>query len=103
MEPYKRDLPEIVAEILIEQHAMREEMRGMREDMRGMREDMRENSARVENQMRESSARMENLFTVMTNAVLDAMSRQNDRQQSTSSEVDDLRRRVESLENKVGR
>ena len=61
MEPYKRDLPEIVAEILIEQHAIREEMSGMRSDAR------------------ESAARMKNLFSVMTNAVLDAMSRQNER------------------------
>ena len=38
MEPYKRDLPEIVAEILIEQHAMRTEMR---EGISGLREDAR--------------------------------------------------------------
>lgn len=99
MEPYKRDLPEIVAEILIEQHAMREEMIGMREEMSGMRGDARE-----------SAARMENLFSVMTNAVLDAMKRQNERQNNTderqnntTDELADLRQRVEFLERKMGR
>ena len=43
----KRDLPEVVAEILIEQHAMREDIAGMREDISSMRGDiafMREGS-----------------------------------------------------------
>lgn len=96
MEPYKRDLPEIVAEILIEQHAMRE-------DINGLRTEMREQIGGLRADARESSARMENLFSVMTNAVIDAMKRQNDRQDNTAGEVADLRRRVQMLEEKMGR
>lgn len=78
---------------------MRKEIRGMREEMSGTCEEM----SGMRGDARESSARMENLFSVVTNAVLDAMKRQNDRQDNTAGEVADLRRRVQRLEEKMGR
>ncbi|MDO7874001.1 hypothetical protein Q5H93_04585 [Hymenobacter sp. ASUV-10] len=77
----KRDLPEVVAEILIEQHAMREEIGGMRQEMR------------------EGQARMEQLFNNMTTAILEAMDRQTAHCGEVKTDVDDLKTRVTKLEN----
>ena len=94
----QRDLPEVVAEILIEQHAMRE-------DIAGLRREMREDNAALRNELRTGLAEMSQTFSNMTNAILDAMNRGNDRygatnnrQDSTDSEVDQFRTRVSKLE-----
>ena len=94
----QRDLPEVVAEILIEQHAMRE-------DIAGLRREMREDNAALRNELRTGLAEMSQTFNNMTNAILDAMNRGNDRygatsnqQDSTDSEVDQFRTRVSKLE-----
>ena len=60
MEPRdKRDLPEVVAEILIEQHATREEIVAMRQEMRegnaALRQEMREGNAALRQEMREGN------------------------------------------------
>ena len=95
----QRDLSEVVAEILIEQHAMRE-------DVAGLRREMREDNAALRNELRTGLAEMAQTFNSMTNAILDAMNRGNDRygatnnrQDSTDNEVDQLKTRVSKLEN----
>jgi hypothetical protein len=100
MEPRdKRDLPEIVAEILIEQHAMRE-------DIAGLRREMREDNAALRQELRSGLDNMAQTFNSMTNAILDAMNRgndryyaTNDRQDETTREIDQLKTRVTTLEN----
>ena len=84
----KRDLPEVVAEILIEQHAMRADIAGMREEIGGLRQELK--------------AGLDNLaqtFNGMTNAILNAMNRGTDRYERTNQEVDHLQARVTKLEN----
>ena len=106
----QRDLPEVVAEILIEQHAMREDVAGLRREMKeeigGLRQEMREDNAALRNELRTGLAEMAQTFNSMTNAILDAMNRGNDRygatnnrQDSTDNEVDQLKTRVSKLEN----
>ena len=74
----KRDLPEVVAEILIEQHAMREDIAGLHQKMKekigGLRQEVRIGIAQT--------------FNNMTNAILDAMNQQYDRFERTGQEID---------------
>ena len=100
MEPRdKRDLPEVVAEILIEQHAMREDIaalrREMKEDNAALRQEMKEDNVAL----RASLADMTQTFNGMTNAILDAMNRGNDRYNSTDQQIKQLDTRVSKLEN----
>ena len=106
----QRDLPEVVAEILIEQHAMREDVAGLRREMKeeigGLRQEMREDNVALRNELRTGLAEMAQTFNSMTNAILDAINRGNDRygatnnrQDSTDNEVDQLKTRVSKLEN----
>ena len=130
MEPRDtRDLPEVVAEILIEQHAMREEIAAMRQEMRegnaalrqeisegnaalrqeisegnvALRQEISESNIGLGNTLREelraSHEGMAQLFNDMTNAILDAMNRGNDRYERTGQEIDSLKTRVTKLEN----
>lgn len=113
----KRDLPEVVAEILIEQHAMRQDIAGLRREMAevrqeigglrqemkeeigGLRQEMKEEIGGLRRELREGLAEMSQTFNNMTNAILDAMNRGNDRYISTNQEVDQLKARVIRLEN----
>ena len=70
--------------------------------MAGLREDARESAARLENRLADDAARMGSLFSVMTNVVPDAMNRQTDRYDATTTDVAGLRGRVEKLENQAG-
>jgi predicted nucleic acid-binding Zn-ribbon protein len=122
MEPRdKRDLPEVIAEILIEQHAMREDIAGMRQDINGLRQEMREEIGGLRLEIKEEIgglrlemkeeigglrlevrtglAEMAQTFNNMTNAILDAMNRGNDRYERTGQEIDSLKTRVSKLEN----
>ena len=116
----KRDLPEVVAEILIEQHAMREDIAAMRQDigaMRGditaLRQDLQQSSAELREELKQSSAELRQemragqeemvaVFNNMTNAILDAINRGTDRYNGTTEEIDSLKRRVTRLENPTG-
>ena len=113
----KRDLPEVVAEILIEQHAMREDIAGLRRDIIGLRQEMKEEIGGLRKEMKDDNAAlrqelragMDNMaqtFNSMTNAILDAMNRgndryyaTNDRQDGTGREIEQLKTRVTNLEN----
>ena len=136
MEPRdKRDLPEVVAEILIEQHAMREDIAGLRRDMQemrgeigglrqemkeeigglrqemkeeigGLRKEMKDDNAALRQELRSGLDNMAQTFNNMTNAILDAMNRgndryyaTNDRQDGTGREIEQLKTRVTNLEN----
>ena len=124
----KRDLPEVVAEILIEQHAMREEIVALRQDMQqsnrelreelgGLREEiqqsnrelreeiqqgnreLREELGGLRQEMKASNNEMVAVFNNMTNAILDAMNRGTDRYNGAADEIDHLKGRVTRLEN----
>lgn len=106
----KRDLPEVVAEILIEQHAMREDIAGLRQEIGGLRQEMKEEIGGLRQEMKEEIgglrqevrtglAEMAQTFNNMTNAILDAMNRGNDRYERTGQEIDLLKTRVTKLEN----
>ena len=113
----KRDLPEVVAEILIEQHAMREDIAGLRRDMQemrgeigGLRQEMKadsaalrqglsENSTALRQELRQSHGELVGLFNGMTNAILDAMNRGNDRYNDSDQRIKQLDTRVTKLEN----
>ena len=122
MEPRdKRDLPEVVAEILIEQHAMREDIAALRQEVKeqisGLRQEMKEDNAALRQEMKEdnaalrqemkegnvalraSLAEMTQTFNGMTNAILDAMNRGTDRYDSTNQRIKQLDTRVAKLEN----
>ena len=107
MEPRdKRDLPEVVAEILIEQHAMRADIAGLRHEMTEMRQEMKADNAALRQEMKEdnvalraSLAEMTQTFNGMTNAILDAMNRGNERYNSTDQRIGHLDGRVTTLEN----
>ena len=98
----KRDLPEVVAEILIEQHAMREEIVALRQDIRQsnreLREDIQQSNRELREEIKASSNEMVAVFNNMTNAILDAMNRANDRYNGTADEIDKLKVRVTKLE-----
>ncbi len=123
----KRDLPEVVAEILIEQHAMRQEIGEMRQDINGLRQELKEEIGGLRQELKEEigglrqelkeeigglrqelRTGLEGLaqtFNSMTNAILDAMNRGVDRYESTNremgktnQEVDQLKTRVTNLE-----
>ena len=93
MEPRdKHDLPEVVAEILIEQHAMRE-------DIAALRREMKEEIGGLRQEVRSGLAELVQTFNGMTNAILDAMNRGSDRYERTGQEIDQLKTRVTRLEN----
>lgn len=107
MEPRdKCDLPEVVAEILIEQHAMREEVTAMRQETlegnAALRQEIRDSNTALGNtlrdELRSSHEGMVQLFNGMTNAILDAMNRGNERYHSTTEDIDLLKARVNKLE-----
>lgn len=82
----KRDLPEVVAEILIEQHAMRQEIGEMRQDIgemrqdiNGLRQEMKEEIGGLRQELRIGLEGLGQTFNGMTNATLDAMNRGNGR------------------------
>jgi chromosome segregation ATPase len=102
----KRDLPEVVAEILIEQHAMREDIAALRHEMKeqigGLREDVGGLRDEVGNLRRDLQTGLDNFaqtFNGMTNAILNAMNRGNDRYDSTGQQIKQLDARVTKLEN----
>ncbi|WP_201979167.1 hypothetical protein [Hymenobacter rubidus] len=99
----KRDLPEVVAEILIEQHAMREDIaalrREMKEEIGGLRQEMKEEIGGLRREVRDGLAELAQTFNGMTNAILDAMNRGTDRYIGTGQEIDQLKTRVTKLEN----
>ena len=102
----KRDLPEVVAEILIEQHAMRQDIAGlrremveMRQEVGGLRQEMKEEIGGLRQEVRDGLAELAQTFNGMTNAILDAMNRGNDRYISTNQEIGQLKTRVTELEN----
>ena len=111
MEPRdKRDLPEVVAEILIEQHAMREDIAALRREMReqigGLRQEMKEDNAALRQELKDegtalraSLSEMAQTFNGMTNAILDAMNRGNDRYNDSDQRIKQLNTRVTKLEN----
>ena len=116
----KRDLPEVMAEILMEQHAMRQDIAGLREEIGGLRQEIRADNTALRQEMRadnvalrqemqESSTTLRQelqksleglvqLFNGMTNSILNAMNRGTDRYNSTADEVDKLNGRVTKLE-----
>ncbi len=51
----QRDLPEVVAEILIEQHAMREEIVALRQDIRQSNRELREEIGGLREEMQQSN------------------------------------------------
>ncbi len=77
-------MPEVVAEIPIEQHAMRE-------DIAGLRQEMKEEIGGLRQEVRSGLAEMAQTFNNMSNAVLDAMNRGNDRYERSGQEIDLLR------------
>lgn len=106
----KRDLPEVVAEILIEQHAMREDIAALRREMKeeisglrgeigGLRHEVKEEIGGLRQEVREGLAELAQTFNGMTNAILDAMNRGTDRYERTGQEIDQLKTRVAKLEN----
>lgn len=68
----KRDLPEVVADILIEQQ--------MRRDINELKQEVTSLGQRMD----DGFNRMEHAFNAMTTAVLDAMNRQTDRYDRTA-------------------
>ena len=113
MEPRdKRDLPEGVAEILIEQHAMREDIAGLRQEIGGLRQEMKEEIGGLRKEMKNDNAalrqelrsgldNMAQTFNNMTNAILDAMNRGNDRYYATNDRQDETTREIEQLNARV--
>ena len=99
----KRDLPEVVAEILIEQHAMREDIAGLRHEMKeqigGLRQEMKDDNAALRQELRAGMDNMAQTFNGMTNAILDAMNRGNDRYNDSDQRIKQLDGRVTKLEN----
>ena len=90
----KRDLPEVVADILITLDKMQQ-----------TQERMQQTQEQMQQRMDEGFSRMENSFDRMTDAVIDAMNRQTARydtvhttQGSQETEVRELRQRLENLE-----
>ena len=93
----KRDLPEVVADILITLDKIVERQDRTDQTLEQMRQ-----------QMNEGCDRLSNSFDKMTTAVLDAMNRQTERydrtaetQASQQTEVRELKQRVENLEKTV--
>ena len=120
MEPRdKRDLPEVVAEILIEQHAMREDIAGLRRDMQemrgeigglrqemkeeigGLRQEMKDDNVALRQELRSGLDNMAQTFNNMTNAILDAMNRGSDRYHATSDRQDEASREINQLKTRV--
>lgn len=100
----KRDLPEVVADILITLDKVQQEQQLIRQEQQLMRQEQQ----LTREQMNEGFDRMVNSFDHMTNAVLDAMNRQTDRYDRTAevqttqgAEVRELKQRVENLEKAV--
>ncbi|HEX8349799.1 MAG TPA: hypothetical protein VF598_07545 [Hymenobacter sp.] len=93
----KRDLPEVVADILITLDQMQQTQAQMQQTMQQMQQTMQQNHEQT------ISA-----FNHMTTAVIDAMNRQTDRYDRTAdahtqqeTELRDLKQRVEGLEKTV--
>ena len=114
----KRDLPEVVADILItldkiverqdRMEQTQEQMLQTQEQMLQAQEQMLQTQEQMREQMNEGFDRMANSFNHMTNAVLDAMNRQTNRydqaadvQTTQGAEVRELKQRVENLEKAV--
>jgi len=107
----KRDLPEVVADILITldkvqqtQGIMLQTQEMMLQTMSQMQQQMQQNHK----QAQQNHEQTINAFNHMTTAVLDAMNRQTDRYDRTAeahtqheSEIRDLKQRVEGLEKTV--
>ena len=102
MEPRdKRDLPEVVAEILIEQHAMREDIAGLRRNVNELRQEMKDDNVALRQELRSGLDNMAQTFNNMTNAILDAMNRGSDRYHATSDRQDEASREINQLKTRV--
>ncbi|MBC6611569.1 hypothetical protein H8B15_11575 [Hymenobacter sp. BT507] len=92
----KRDLPEVVADILITLEHVQQQQAQMQQEQVQMRQDMNEGFARLNNS-----------FDRMTEAVIDAMNRQTARydgvatQQQQHTDIESLQQRIERLEKTV--
>ena len=85
---------------------MREGIAGLRRDINGLRQEMKEDNAALRQEIKEdgaslraSLAEMTQTFNGMTNAILDAMNRGNDRYNSSDQQIKQLDTRVTKLEN----
>ncbi|WP_216726771.1 hypothetical protein [Hymenobacter siberiensis] len=100
MEPRdERDLPEVVAEILIEQHAMREDIAALRREMGEQIGGLRGDVVGLRQDLQTGLDNLAQTFNSMTNAILDAMNRGNDRYNSSDQQIKQLDTRVTKLEN----
>lgn len=100
----KRDLPEVVADILITLDKVQQDIHELQEGMHGLKQEMHG----LQQQMNNGFDRMESAFNNMTTAVLDAMNRQTDRYDRTAdahgqqqTEIRELKQRVDGLEKTV--
>lgn len=75
---------------------MRQEMK---EDSADLQQELSENSAALRQELRQSHGEPVGLFNGMTNAILDAMNRDNDRYNSFDQRIEQLDTRVTKLEN----
>lgn len=76
MDPKRRDLPEVMAEMLVEQHAIRQAVEELRTKMRGQGVELRslrEEARLTREEARENADRMAHTFEGMTHAILNAM------------------------------
>ena len=100
----KRDLPEVVADILITLDKVQHTQQQMQQTVQLMQQTMQQQYQQQQRQHEE----MVSAFNNMTTAVLDAMNRQTERydrvhtaQNSQEAEVRELRTRLENLEKVV--
>ncbi|WP_375437367.1 hypothetical protein [uncultured Hymenobacter sp.] len=93
----KRDLPEVVADILV-----------VLDKVQQTQQQMQQTQQQMQQTQQQQHEQIIHAFNTMTNAVLDAMNRQTERydrtidaQASQETEVRDLKQRVENLEKTV--
>ena len=123
----KRDLPEVVADILIEQQAIRATLGQMQQQldrherllelqyeqqqlMFGQMQRQYEQQQQFNEHIQQQLDQLIHGFNGMTNAILDAMNRQTDRYNMTAdtsqrqqTDIVDLQQRVGTLEQKIDR
>lgn len=100
----KRDLPEVVSDILITLDKMQQDIHGLQQGMQGIQQTMQQMQQSQQQQHEETIS----AFNNMTTAVLDAMNRQTDRYDRTAeahnqqeTEIRELKQRVDGLEKTV--
>lgn len=95
----KRDLPEVVADILITlEHVQQEQAR-----MRQQQVQMYQEQVQMRQDMNEGFARLNNSFDRMTEAVIDAMNRQTARYEGVATQQNKQETTIESLQQRVDR